>query len=85
MNAIFINGTAAYCTNCGRTEFARIVADDGGVFMERMCDAQGVQRTRIAADYRWYMERMSAPQDFERHTGRKPPELGCPGDCGPCE
>lgn len=82
---IYLNSTLAYCTHCNKTEFARIVAKESGVFMERVCPVQGTQRVRIVADYRWYQEKMAIPQEIIKPILQKPLQTGCPKDCGLCE
>jgi uncharacterized radical SAM superfamily Fe-S cluster-containing enzyme len=82
---IFINSTLAYCTNCNQSEITRIVARQDGVFMERMCSEIGVQSTKIAADYNWYMERVVTEQEIETIENPLKSKEGCPKDCGPCE
>jgi len=79
----YINSTQAWCPACKRTELARIVARPGGVFLERMCP-KGVASVKIAADYKWYLERM----EHAAAPVSRPPAgtklKGCPSDCGPC-
>jgi len=83
--SVLLNSTMAYCTNCKNAELARIIASDQGVFMERMCPVTGVQSTKIAADHRWYTDRMRNPQTIARAENRQTSRLGCPQDCGPCQ
>lgn len=84
-NEIFLNSTLAYCSHCGKTELARIIARDTGVFMERVCPIQGTQSVKIVADYRWYQEKMAIPQEIVKPVIQKPIKTGCPSDCGLCE
>lgn len=81
---IFLRSTLAYCATCGKTEFARILARPGGVFMERMCPVGGVASVRIAADLAWYVERTAGPRRMNSPGACRPPRDGCPFDCGPC-
>ncbi|OQW94487.1 MAG: hypothetical protein BWK79_05750 [Beggiatoa sp. IS2] len=82
---IFLNSTLAYCSHCGKTELARMVARESGVFMERVCPVRGTQRIKIVADYRWYREKMVIPQEIIKPVLPKPLQTGCPNDCGLCE
>jgi len=82
---IFLNSTLAYCSHCGKTELARIVARESSVFMERVCPVQGTQSVKIVADYRWYQEKMAIPQEIIKPTVAKSLQAGCPKDCGLCE
>ncbi|MET0064701.1 MAG: radical SAM protein, partial [Candidatus Thiodiazotropha endolucinida] len=82
---IYLRSTLAYCSDCGQSEFARIVARPSGVYMERMCPATGGQRVRIAADPAWYRARTAMPRQVCDSGDRLPSKLGCPHDCGPCQ
>ena len=81
----YLRSTLAYCPNCRKTEFARIVARADGVFMVRVCPQQGSRETRIAADAEWYIERTAVPRKVSKPSNCRPSEKGCPFDCGPCE
>lgn len=81
---IFINSTLAWCGNCKKVEYARIVADPEGVFMEKVCDKAGSQRTKLASDYSWYLGRMSRFRKIEPVVHAKKERKGCPEDCGLC-
>lgn len=84
-NEIFLNSTLAYCAHCDKTELARIVARETGVFLERVCPVQGTQRVKIVADYRWYQEKMAILPEVVKPSVIKPIKSGCPKDCGLCE
>ncbi|MCP4217743.1 MAG: radical SAM protein [bacterium] len=80
----YLNATTAYCSECRQVEQARIVADDNGVYMERMCVARGTRRVRIAADAQWYIERMKQLPRISAVAEPRESKQGCPFDCGPC-
>lgn len=82
---IYLNSTLAYCEHCGKTEFARIMARESGVFMERVCPVNGTASVKIAKDPAWYQERNSRPHAVASGCGDRPVEKGCPFDCGPCQ
>ncbi len=82
---IYINSTLSYCPICNKTEFTRIVARNDGVFMQRVCAKSKPEAGKIAADYKWYMERMATPQTIYTDDNTKKSEKGCPFDCGLCE
>ena len=85
-NRIYLNATLAYCPHCNKVEDARITATENGVFMERMCSQTGVSSTKIAADYKWYLERvMNRPMTVSDIPKPNPQKYGCPFDCGLCE
>jgi hypothetical protein len=82
---IYLRSTLAYCSDCGQSEFARIVARPTGVYMERMCPEHGGRRIRIARDPAWYRARTAMPRRVSEAGERRPSKLGCPHDCGPCQ
>lgn len=81
----YLNASSAYCVHCGKVELARIVAGTGGVYMDRVCEAQGTQRVKLAADLHWYRQRMAQLPRVSRVKTTKPARSGCPLDCGVCE
>jgi uncharacterized radical SAM superfamily Fe-S cluster-containing enzyme len=82
---IYIKSTLAYCENCKQVELARIIAKKTGVYMQRLCPVNRPDSVKIAADYRWYMDRVNHPQTISRTKNAKKSEKGCPWDCGICE
>lgn len=82
---IYLRSTLAFCDSCGETEFARIMARESGVFMERMCPVNGVASVKIARDPAWYVERTANPRNIESPKKCLPSQKGCPFDCGPCQ
>lgn len=82
---IYLRSTMAFCTACGNTEFARIVARPHGVYMVRMCPQNGSRGVKIANDPAWYRERTASPRKACGGGERSPSKLGCPLDCGPCQ
>lgn len=85
MSGITLDATRAWCPTCGATEHALITAREDGVFMERICPKCGTVGIRIAADHRWYRERMAEPLPMESMPNAGKLTRGCPFDCGPCE
>jgi uncharacterized radical SAM superfamily Fe-S cluster-containing enzyme len=81
----YVRSTMAYCPACGKTEFARIVVRNEGVFMDRLCPEHGAVSTRIARDPEWYAARTATPRSAVNHAPCQPSVKGCPFDCGPCE
>jgi len=80
-----LGSTLAYCPECHKTEHARIVEKEGGVFMERLCPRNGPVSVKIVSDYRWYIERSKECQKISEFPDPFPSKKGCPFDCGPCE
>ena len=82
---IYLRSTLAFCGDCGKTEFARVVARPRGVYLERVCPEKGSQRVKIAKDPAWYAARTATPRASCAEGKRRPSKLGCPFDCGPCQ
>ena len=80
----YLRSTLAYCGHCGRTELARIMAREKGVFMERLCPEKGVESVVVARSADWYLERTREPRTAYAIEERRPSREGCPLDCGPC-
>jgi hypothetical protein len=85
VNETYLNATLAYCDRCQKTELARILAGPQGVFFERVCAQHGHERVRIAADPKWYRQRMAWPQKAETPVQTCVSAKGCPQDCGLCQ
>jgi uncharacterized radical SAM superfamily Fe-S cluster-containing enzyme len=81
----YLRSTMAYCPHCAQTEFARIVARESDVFMERLCPVKGAVAIRIARDVDWYIARTAEPREATPHADCLPSKKGCPFDCGPCQ
>jgi hypothetical protein len=80
-----LGSTLAYCPECRKTEYARIVAKEGGVFMERLCPCSGPASVKIVTDHHWYLSRAAASQEIADIKDPYPSKNGCPFDCGPCQ
>ncbi len=80
-----LGSTLAFCPECHKTEHARIVAKEGGVFMERLCPCIGPVSVKIVSDYRWYIDRSKECQETSDIPESLPSKNGCPFDCGPCQ
>lgn len=64
---------------------ASVYADNGKVYMKRLCAEHPSSPVIIAADYNWYMDRISRPHAVSKPPVTKPSLHGCPRDCGICE
>lgn len=81
----YLHATLAFCTNCHQVEFARIVKNQSGVYMDRVCEKTGTQRVKIAAHYQWYSQRMAMLPNVSAVKKNNPSQRGCPLDCGLCQ
>ncbi len=83
---LFYDVAVSICSTCYRRVDAKIVFEDGSVFMLKRCPQHGFERVLIADDVDYYRRC--------REVFLKPPEMpnvyntpvkwGCPYDCGLC-
>ena len=80
--------TESLCPVCLVKVPARIVAEAGGVFLEKSCPAHGDFRTVIwRGDRESYEQWVGNGVPLEKpapHAAQRPRDLGCPYDCGLC-
>ncbi len=79
-----LSNTMVWCVACAKAEPARVVARVEGVFLERLCAAQGPEPILLAASESWYRSRAMRPRSIQRPVHPKAAREGCPRDCGPC-
>jgi len=83
---LFYDVAISICSTCFRRIDAKIVFQDGGVFMIKRCPVHGYERVLVADDvdyYRKCREVFIKPPEMPRHYGT-PVKWGCPYDCGLC-
>lgn len=77
--------TLSLCPHCLRRVEAKIVFEDGGVYMLKRCPSHGRQKVLIATDVEYYksirnyVKPSETPRRFNTAT-----HYGCPYDCGLC-
>ncbi|MFO0759383.1 MAG: radical SAM protein [Byssovorax sp.] len=81
-----LHETTSLCRVCKNAVPARVLAlPSGEVWMHKRCAAHGEQEVRLSTDAAWYERtRKIMPIDARPKTVRRPVDLGCPFDCGPC-
>ncbi len=73
------------CRRCRTVQPARVFFRDGKVWQQSLCPCGPQEPTLVAADSQWYLtEAVRAMPDHSPWTGARPPQHGCPHDCGPC-
>lgn len=73
------------CRRCRSVGPARVFFRDGQVWQESLCPCGPQEAALIASDIGWYLaEVVRAMPDRSPLVGAKPPQNGCPHDCGPC-
>jgi uncharacterized radical SAM superfamily Fe-S cluster-containing enzyme len=83
---LFYDIAISICTTCFRRVDAKIVFEDGRVFMIKRCPEHGTERVLLADDvdyYRRMREVFIKPPEMPAHYNT-PVKWGCPYDCGLC-
>jgi uncharacterized radical SAM superfamily Fe-S cluster-containing enzyme len=83
---LFYDTAVSICTMCFRRVDAKIVFEDGNVFMLKRCPEHGFERVLMADDidyYRRCREVFIKPPEMPDHYNT-PVKYGCPYDCGLC-
>jgi uncharacterized radical SAM superfamily Fe-S cluster-containing enzyme len=83
---LFYDVAISVCSSCLRKVEAKIVFQDGGVYMLKHCPAHGPERVLMADDidyYRRCREVFLKPPEMPNHFNT-PVKWGCPYDCGLC-
>lgn len=82
---IYYDSTISLCNECHKRISAKIVFEDGNVFMLKRCSEHGFQKSIIADDIDFYKnirnfnKASEYPKQPLTHT-----DYGCPMDCGIC-
>jgi uncharacterized radical SAM superfamily Fe-S cluster-containing enzyme len=85
-NYLYYDTAVSICTTCYRRIDAKIVFEDGKVFMLKRCPQHGFERVLMADDvdyYRRCREVFIKPPEMPAHYNT-PVKYGCPYDCGLC-
>lgn len=73
------------CRSCRKMVPARVFFQDGKVWQQSLCPDCDSRKALIAGDTQWYLENaLKAFPDQSPLKSARPPEKGCPHDCGPC-
>lgn len=77
--------TISLCNTCLRRVDAKIVFEDGNVFMHKNCSEHGFQKVLIATDIEYYknIRNYNKPSETPLKFNTKT-HYGCPYDCGLC-
>lgn len=82
---VYYDFTLSLCNECHRRVDAKIIFEDGNVYLLKRCPEHGRQKVLIATDIEYYKnirnynKRSEYPQKFNTKT-----HYGCPYDCGLC-
>jgi uncharacterized radical SAM superfamily Fe-S cluster-containing enzyme len=82
----FYDVAVSLCATCLRRVDAKIVFEDGAVWMLKRCPQHGAERVLIADDIEYYRRArevfLKAPEQVRHYNTRV--RYGCPYDCGVC-
>jgi uncharacterized radical SAM superfamily Fe-S cluster-containing enzyme len=83
---LYYDTAVSLCTTCLRRVDAKIVFEDGNVFMLKRCPEHGFERVLVADDVDYYRRCrevfLKPPEMPQRYN--TPVQYGCPYDCGLC-
>lgn len=84
-NYIYYDFTISLCSECLRKVNAKIVFEEGKVFMLKRCPEHGFQKVRIASDIEYYkrLRNYNKASEYPARPHTRT-EFGCPYDCGLC-
>jgi len=83
---LYYDAAVSLCTTCYRRVDAKIVFEEGNVFLLKRCPEHGFERVLMADDvdyYRRCREVFLKPPEMPQHYNT-PIQFGCPYDCGLC-
>ena len=82
---VYYDFTLSLCSQCLRRVDAKIVFDDGNVYMLKRCPVHGPERVLVATDIEYYkrIRNYNKASEFPLHFNTKT-HFGCPYDCGLC-
>jgi uncharacterized radical SAM superfamily Fe-S cluster-containing enzyme len=83
---LFYDVALALCSRCLRKVEAKVVFQDGCVYMDKRCPEHGKERVLLADDVEYYKrcrEVFLKPPEQPLHN-QTPVRYGCPYDCGLC-
>src|SRR5438067_1645066 len=82
---LFYGQTTSLCETCWELVPAKIIGEEGRVYLQKRCAEHGVMKTLIEedADYWLSTKQWLKPGDRPLHNATRT-ERGCPWDCGLC-
>ncbi|MGE0432265.1 MAG: radical SAM protein [Planctomycetota bacterium] len=83
---IFAELTNSICATCLRKVEAKVILQEGRVYLDKFCPEHRHQRVLVAsdADYWQRSRRTLKPGQLPLHFNTRETALGCPYDCGLC-
>jgi uncharacterized radical SAM superfamily Fe-S cluster-containing enzyme len=82
---LFLGQTTSLCETCLALAPAKILAEEGRVFLQKRCAEHGVQKTLISDDIAYWKSQRDWVKPGDRPLAlQSRTEHGCPYDCGLC-
>ena len=82
---LFYGQTTSLCETCWELVPAKIIGEEGRVYLQKRCAEHGVMKTLIEEDAEYWLstKQWLKPGDRPLHNATRT-ERGCPWDCGLC-
>lgn len=81
----FLELTNALCQVCLRKVEAKVLSQDGKVYLQKFCPEHKVQKVLIASDVDFYLRARAIQKPSQMpYVFNTPMDKGCPFDCGLC-
>ncbi len=82
---IYYDHTISLCNECHRQISAKIIFENGNVYLTKRCKEHGFQKVLIATDIEYYKQQRNFNKASEYpRTPHTDTVYGCPFDCGIC-
>jgi len=76
--------TTSLCSRCGAVIPAKIIIEEGAVYLLKRCQEHGEHRELLEEDAEWYLNRGRYEKPGTRSETQTEIGRGCPHDCGLC-
>ena len=83
-NYRFYQATKSLCDKCKKQIDAKIIIEDGKVFVLKTCPEHGVQKHILEQDANYHLKKVLYDKPSTKHTNETVLKNGCPFDCGLC-
>ncbi len=83
-NYIYYQATKSLCDVCLRQTDAKILIENGKVYLQKHCPEHGTQRHLLEEDADYHLKKALYDRPSTRHAAETSAVLGCPFDCGLC-
>ena len=85
INLIYHAFTKTLCSKCGKLIDGKIVYNDKGVFISKLCPDCGEHCELLEENYRYHLQKYKYDKPGTQSSIQTSLDKGCPYDCGLCE